>query len=281
MKGSQSKKIIVGFIVPFKPRSVSRNWILDNQLLIRTIKSIYNQIDKSFQVYIIYTDQPEDLLEMENLHYVKFEKPLCKTEDIEDYHSVIRHHSDGKILIKRFDKERKICFGISKARESGCTYIMSVDSDDLISNKIVSFIMENNDNGSASGWFIPKGYIHKHGSNYLINQPSNMWALNGSTHIVREDFLPNPNHDSMKYNDFNFFTSHGYIKTRLKRNYGCELYPIPFPAVIYVAHTSNLSFIDDVINFKVGNSFKKIVKTLLRYKRINNALKTEFNIRPT
>ena len=193
---------------------------------------------------------------------------------------VIRYHSDGKI-ISRFDKERKICYGISKAREGGCMYIMSIDSDDLISNKIVSYIMENNDNGRVSGWFIEKGYIHKHGSNYLIKQPNKMWALNGSTHIVREDYLPNPNHDSMKYNDFNFFTSHGFIKTKLQRYHGCELQPVPFPATIYVAHSSNLSFINDIVNFKVGNSFKKIVKTLLRYKRINNTLNTEFNIMPT
>lgn len=268
---------MLGFIVPFKPYSASRNWILDNKLLINTINSILNQDDKNFKIYIIYTDEPIHKLTNENILYVKFDKYLAELKDIEDIHVVSKFHGDGKIL-NRFDKERKICLGISKAKEDRCKYIMSVDADDLVSCKIVSFVTQNNENSMVPGWYVEKGYLYTYGNKYVLDQFVNMWALNGSTHIVRIDFLPNPNPDSMKYEDFSFFTSHGYIRNRVKLKYGVELLPIPFPAIIYVAHTSNLSQIGTILNLKTGNILKKIIKIIVRYRKINKKISEEFLI---
>ena len=47
---------MVGFVVPIKSKYVSRDWILDNHLLERTMRSICAQADQNFRLFIVYND---------------------------------------------------------------------------------------------------------------------------------------------------------------------------------------------------------------------------------
>ena len=60
---------MLGFVIPIKPKKHSKNWNLENQLLERTVKSIFNQKDQNFRVVLVYSDLPEINFAHDNLHY--------------------------------------------------------------------------------------------------------------------------------------------------------------------------------------------------------------------
>ncbi|QDO94020.1 hypothetical protein FNB79_08500 [Formosa sediminum] len=64
---------------------------------------------------------------------------------------------------------------------------MVVDADDLISNKIASFV--NKQKTNAPGWYINKGYYYKEGTNYLFLNKKTFNNLCGSCLIVRTDLF--------------------------------------------------------------------------------------------
>jgi hypothetical protein len=50
---------MIGFVVPIKSKYVSRDWILDNHLLDRTMRSICAQTDQNFRLFIVCNEMPE------------------------------------------------------------------------------------------------------------------------------------------------------------------------------------------------------------------------------
>lgn len=186
-----------------------------------------------------------------------------------------RSANDKIIVARRWDKSKKIFLGCKKAKEDGCHFIMSVDADDLISNKLVGYIAQREEQEKISGFYINKGYLYRPSSKRMIRVNKNMQAFNGSTHILHIDLIKIPNFDNLLYTDINLFTSHGWVVARMKMEYDVELEPIPFPAVVYVAHGGNIS---NVSNLNMIGKLKNIVKLIVRGKWVTKVIKKEFCI---
>jgi hypothetical protein len=262
---------MIGFIVPIKPMRFSKNWDKENRLLERTLGSIHNQTNRNFKIYIVYTDKPDIQFESEAIEYIHFDLPFVSTEFITDYESKVKQWmSDADYTAKMFDKGRKIMLACHKAKADECRYLMSVDSDDLISNRIAG--IANAAESSEPGWVIRDGYIciEKWG---ILLRKKNINALNGSTNIVNSNLVPLPDMQSNIFYDFNFFEGHGYLYRRLIEMYDVKLKELPFEGVIYTINENNASAINEILSFRNWKTFAKII---WQGRRFTRTIKKEF-----
>lgn len=263
---------MLGFIIPIKPKRFSRDWDQDNLLLERTLKSMLQQTDKRFKIFIIYNEKPEIKIADTRINWIHFEFDFIQVEGIEDYESLIKKWYSPDYATKMFDKGRKIMYGCRFAIEAECNYLMAVDSDDLVSNGIVSLV--NNQTGSCAGWVVRKGYMHIEGTRFFLKNRA-IQNINGSTHIVRSDLVKLPDMKSRLFVDFNFFEAHGYLYQRIIDVYNQKLSTLPFYGIVYVIHSNNSSGIKEILSL---NKIKTILKIILRGRFINKSLKNTFGI---
>lgn len=265
---------MTGFLIPFKPRTTEHSWATDQELLKKTIASILNQVSENFRIYVIYTDLPDSKLDDGKVQYIKSPFPFLQYDDIPANEEMLPYHKDKRLMEKRFDKGKKLTYGGMVARQDGCTYLMAVDADDLISNRITEFVDKHNNHNTAPGWYIDKGYVLQTGSRWALKK-KNMNYFNGSTHIVRADLIKVPPAGSTHWHDYSFFTSHGWIRERLKMYDDIDIYPLGFYGVIYVVHSNNTS---DVQAIFTKSSFKNWLKRIIFGRLITQKIGREFSI---
>lgn len=261
---------MIGFIVPFRPIQNSKDWENDSALLAKTLRSICNQTSPDFKVYVIYHDLPANQFHHPNLQYVAFPYPFCTIDMLTDKSA--QQTKDITMSVNAFDQGKKVLYGARIAINDGCNFIMSVDSDDLVSNKIAEFVNKNPDN--KDGWFVSKGYIYMAKENFLVRKPSKMNTINGSTNIVAAKDIPHVNFDTNRVDAFTFFAAHGYLQHRLKE-IGVHLQPLPFYAIIYVAHSSNWSTVTE--SYRVL-SIRNLLIKILMYQPKFASIRKEFGL---
>lgn len=266
---------MISFVVPFRSKASSNNWPYHSSLLLRTLHSIINQVDKNFKVIVIYTDYPENKIEHPNLIWLKYPFSFLTTNDITDYESYAKQYfTQPKFAEFAMDQARRSIYGSKLALELGSSHVMSVDADDLVSNKIAWFVNQQ-ENKVKPGWFVNKGYVYLDGKNYIYRYPKNMNHFCGSTHIVRADIISIPNFESRNLLEYNFFSSHAWLLTRLAQYQNIKLEPLSFSAIIYILN--NVSWMGYGKSFE-GGPVKKLAKLLLYGQLLGNNLKNEFGL---
>ncbi len=269
------KKTRFAIIVPFRPQSQSVYWERENELLKRTVSSVLRQTYSYVKVFVVYTDEPAHLFTDERIEYVPFPFGYQSFEEIPAKEDLMQRFKSEKMVIRRWDKARKICWGSIKAKEQGFDYIMVLDADDLISKYLFEHLASESLNNSVPGWYMHKGYLYKPGTSFFMLVPKLMRFLNGSTHILRSDLVTIPDFNSIDWLDYNLFTDHGWLKARLKEYNNVDLLPIKKPLLVYVAHGSNIS---KVYQKEFSKTFKNFVKLILRGRFLSKSKKDEFNI---
>lgn len=265
---------MIGFILPFKPKKESGNWENDNLLLAQTIHSILSQTNPCFKVYVVYSDLPTVIIDNPKVRYINFSFPFMEYAEVDRANPGEFIPNTKRLVERRFDKGRKSIYGCHYAKEDGCDYLMLVDADDLISNKLVSYIEGNKNNNTLPGWYVNKGYILNKNSGKILRQRK-MHLFNGSTHILRSDLIDIPDFNDLNWQKYNWFVSHGWTKARIKQIYDLELQPIPFRAVIYVAHQSNIS---PVLSIVESRRLKNFLKRIIFGLKFSDKIKKEFGI---
>lgn len=264
---------MLGFVIALKGKAKSKNWSVDSRLIKRTLLSLLNQEDQRFKIYVAYSDMPNDPVEHEKVEWIQFPFPFAEMEDIVDREVFLTRYTLGKHLPGFYDQGKKSLYAASFARKDGCKYIMSVDYDDLLSRKISAFV-NHADSSNNYGWYIDKGYIYKEGDHHLTR----VKAINdrcGSVNIIREDYVPNPEFSSMKYQDFKFFPTHNFIPQWLKIDHNIDILPLPFYGLIYLVHNTNFY---NTVNVLRENRLKSLVKTVVRGKMLTTGVKKEFGL---
>lgn len=264
---------MLGFIVPIKPKRHSRNWALDNLLLERSVRSIYNQTCSNFKVILVYSDMPEITFTDANLHYVHYPFGDFTVKEINDWQDRSKWYA-APYAERMMDKGRKIMLGCKLAKDLGCTYLMSVDSDDLVSCKLTAFVVEHK-NTKSPGWRILKGYMFEEGSKMVVKN-TKIWGINGSTHIIREDLVKIPDlNTNFNLFDCSLFEGHAYTLQRLIDYYDERLEFLPFYGVVYVIHNNNYSKVKEIVT---SLTLKHIVKKIVFGKFITNHMRREFGL---
>nr|WP_299172541.1 glycosyltransferase family A protein [uncultured Allomuricauda sp.] len=202
------------FVIPVKSKSVSNDWVGVCQLLETTLKSICNQTDSNYEILVVCHEIPEINYDHEKLHFIHpdFPPPLEKSND-----------QKGNLLRKRIDKGDKVKVGVAYAVEKFNTdYVMLVDSDDFISNRISEFV--NNSGNDLPGWFVGKGYLNLNWK-YVLLVTKQFNYLCGSSVIVK----PNLIQHFFDKGKIDLYLDHRLTKLAPD----IELKKVPFSAAIY------------------------------------------------
>jgi len=262
---------MLGFVVPLRSKSSSNNWAYHSELVFRTLTSICNQTSKDFIVIVVYTDYPERMVENDKVIYLKYPYPFLISHEITDAGCDTLRYFPKRNLEILMDQARRTMVGCKCAIDRGCKYLMEVDADDLVSNKIAAFV-ERASNITPPGWFINKGFVYIEGSK-IIYRYTKLNLICGSTHIVRADLLNIPDFSSKNYLDYNFFSSHSWIRIRLRTYKEVEIQPLPFGGIIYVLNPGSWTNISRKFQ---STGVKKWAKLLLYGQRLTYSLKTEY-----
>lgn len=266
----------LGFIIPLKPKSQSNDWDNTCVLLKATITSLLNQTSANFNIYVIFTDDPKIEITSERLTFIHFPFPFVTTPEILKSDNILDLFRNDSVNLERsWDKSKKIFYGCKMAKDDCCEYLMSVDSDDLVSNKLVAYIETEIQKKDTMGFYIEKGYLYRSGNKKMIYVKKDFQNFNGSTHIIKSVFINIPDFEKGVWMDYNLFTSHGWTRHRLKETHGKELKAISFPAVIYVAHGGNIS---NVSRLTKKEKMKNFIKHIIKGQRIDRNIKEEFSI---
>jgi hypothetical protein len=262
-------------IIPFRPKAESVNWKTESELLQKTINSVLLQTYKGVNVFVIYNEKPLIQTNDDRVEFIQFPYGHQSFDDMQNREDLLDKFKSKKMVVRRWDKARKLTYGCKLAKEKGYNYIMALDADDLLSKHFFASLVTNCKNGQCPGWYMHRGFIYKPGTSYLMLVPKLMRFLNGSTHVLRADLVPIPEFTSTDWLDYSLFTDHGWIKDRLKKYLDIDLLPINEPMLVYVVHASNIS---KVHTKEYGLSIKNIVKRILRGRLLTKKIRGDFNI---
>lgn len=263
-------------IIPFRPKAESNDWQRESSLLVQTIQSVLRQTYDALKIFVVYTDLPAQTVSDERVEYVLFPYGYKAFDEIENRELLMeKFKRSEKMVVRRWDKARKLTYGSKLAKDAGYTYTMALDADDLLSRHLFTKLATTSANGECPGWYIKRGYVYKSSTRYFIRVPNSMHFLNGSTHIIRTNLLKIPDFNSIDWDDFNFFTDHGWIKDRLKKYMHIDLEPVDAAMVVYLVHQSNIS---KVKAKEYGFNLKSIIKRMIRFVPLTKRLRDEFSI---
>ena len=148
------------FIIALMNKSVASDWDIVERNFNNTLRSIFNQTDANFRVYVGYTDMPRLYDEYDN----RLNMIQCNT------------HTPIERVEKTRDRAWKlsVCSNAiyqnidNLAFEDGGVFVFPVDADDLVNRNIAKYV---NTHSTANGFKSKKSYMHKKGRHYLEITP--------------------------------------------------------------------------------------------------------------
>jgi len=249
---------VIYFGVPLQSKAVSNDWMTVTSFFNRTLSSIYGQTDPNFRILVACHDIPNLTKEYDDrVEFLIANSPIPRTK---------------REMMK--DKGYKISMIAKRVREIGAGYIMLVDADDLISNRIAGYV---NNHPGRNGFKSKYGYVFYEGTSYL-KRIASPYRTCGSCSIVYyglddlPESLPENPWDDV-YRDQWIIRKSCRELPRFLMEQGRPLKTMPFPTTVYVRNTGeNHSMING------GDlSWKRKVEMFLRRKTyINHDIKTEF-----
>jgi hypothetical protein len=210
------------FAIPLKSQVVSLDWKTVERVLSRTLRSILNQSAADFRVFVACHEIP-DIRELADprveILQAQFDVPLYNAEFM-------------------IDKHRKRELIAARWRALGGGYMMSVDADDLVSNRLVEYISTQ---PLRRGFLVTKGYDLNERMK-KINFAPRFYRVCGTNCVINwhPDELP-AQPFQREHVLFRESITHGNVGTvSFFARRGEAFAPIPFPAVIYVrSHGDN------------------------------------------
>jgi hypothetical protein len=242
------------FAIPLKSKMVSQDWPTVGRVLSRTLRSLLNQSNSNCRIFVACHEVPEipELKESRvEVLQAKFDVPL--------------YHAEFMI-----DKHRKRELVAARWRQLGGGYMMTVDADDLVSNRLVEYVMSQ---PPRRGFLVTKGYDLNEASR-KINFAPRFYRICGTNCVIR--WHPNELPDEpFQRQDVLFRESirHGNVGTAgFFAQRGEPFVPLPFPAVVYVrSHGDNAT---DVLHTEGWK--RRLIRSVTPGFKVNEQFAREF-----
>jgi hypothetical protein len=260
---------MISFVVPLKSARVSRDWKLARRLLDRTLRSACAQSHPDYRVLLICHELPSGVTLPRQCSAITapFAPPELTTDD--------DLTTDDALFALHSDKGRKLLYGLERVRSGTGGYVMFLDADDLVSNRLAAFVAEHE---GENGWYMDLGYKMVAGGRWLYPR-RRFYRECGSSYILRSDLAPFPSGGadySRDLNDFHVrrYVVHAYIRENMAK-LGYPLKPLPFYGAIYRVNPE--SFYAGAFR-KPDSRLRASVRWLLKGRRISPAVQREFGI---
>ena len=202
------------------------------RLLARTAASVDGQLDRGFRMVVVGNRPPASPLPA-SAEFVEVDFPAP---------SATRSAEIEREAVLT-DKGTKLAIGMLAARAHAPEHVMTVDADDLVSNRIAGFVNQRPD---ATGWYVEHGYVLS--ARYGVVLPVDRFNERcGTSVILRYDLLGVPDlpvtasQDELR-SGFGAFTvrellgSHRTAVAHFAAQ-GAPLEPLPFPGAVYQVAT--------------------------------------------
>lgn len=246
---------MIYFVIPLKSERVSSDWQHVTRIFNNTLNSLFNQTDPNFRILVVCHEIPhvENYADDPRLEIISvdFPPPIYRDEQM-------------------VDKHRKREVAGAHIRKAGGGYIMFVDADDLVSNRIVEFVRQDK---SPNGYIIHQGYDFDF-TEKTVKAAPNFDQISGTCSIVHfsVDDLPETPFDpagSFLRQAINW--RHPTWETQFAA-IGRPLMPLPFRGAMYVWNTGENW---TALMGKIGKR-RQILRRFLPRRKITPDLAREF-----
>ncbi len=166
---------LLAFLIPVAPRRAKLKWDLACRLLHQTLRSIQNSADGDYCVVVIGNEAPDFDVALDSRFCFMSVRPLSPPA-----------HSPPAIA-GVLDKVAKITAGWNFAKAKwNPRYVMKLDSDDLISSKLVGWLAQNS---GAPGYLISQGWLWRMNLCRVLQRTETLDRICGSCLISRSDLV--------------------------------------------------------------------------------------------
>lgn len=267
---------MLAFVIPLRHPSASKNWVAVIGRLKETLRSVTACAKRGRAFGVLVVNRQAELPSVpEGITIVRVDHPPPSI-------SVFRGEVDERERKKavHLDKGRKVLIGALSARDLGAQYIMPVDADDLVSDRLPGFVTEH---AGSPGWRVSRGWILPVGTRCaMMLRDFDQWC--GTSMIVSADVLELERAPSEVSVDIvrRWFGHHRELIPGLV-NRGHIIGDIPFPAAVYRTGHTESNYRRGTLGtdfFSLSNIRSEPVRTLkrlLRVRKFNNALVKEFH----
>ena len=243
------------FLCALQSKYASRDWERVSYLCGRTIQSLSNQTIPQFKIFLVCNEVPD----------LKFRCP--QLEVICGHFPLPEPNTKSRMT----DKFAKLGAGAYAARSLAPAHFMAVDADDYVSNRLAAFVAAHQE---ANGWYFDTGYVHEHGSRWVLLQ-QNFHLLCGTSTIIRytlEDLPSSPRREESPHSLV--YLGHGVRKDRMEE-LGRPLAPLPFPGAMYEVGTGEN---DSGFSLRTWPGFRVTFDRLLRLRPLTSKMRREFTL---
>ncbi len=250
------------FIIPLRSPKTCSDWASVSELCNSTLNSITQQTSPEFKVILCCNERPLNFQPHEKVFVVEEDFPIPKALTLDDC------NGDIYAKVKRCMVEVKRMGAIEPGSH---TFIMKVDADDLISNRIAKFVEEHQ---SGDGWIVERGYVYEAGTQNVYIRPR-FDRVSGTSHIFKCEYSDFPDSTDTPEEDWldtvwNHLRVNELLATRGKKLLGV----LPFPGAVYRISSQHIS--SSNLGDKRFSSLKSKIWKLLCKRKLTSSLISEF-----
>jgi hypothetical protein len=256
------------FVIPLRSATTTTDWLAVQRLLAQTLQSVDNQLCKAFKCLVVCHEKPDAIKLPKSCEIIEapFNLPDVNANNLK---------SERALFEMRSYKGRKLILGLSIVRKDPAAYVMFLDADDLVSNRLSEFVSKNL---NCNGWYFDLGYRWNHQTPNLLFPRRNFYHECGSSYILNAKLAPFPEHVDYSKNLDDYYVRryevHAYIKENME-NLGYSLKPLPFAGAVYTFNKHNFF----ATKFRRKDSMLVgLARIILKGKRIDSALRAEFSV---
>lgn len=254
------------FAIPLRSKAASKEWADVEELFNFTLASLLNQVEDEYKVIVCCHDIP------------KLSKKNSERKEKVEFLQV-EYPTPNSLSEQMMDKYYKKAFLMKRIREHGGGFVMFVDADDLISNKVSAFVK---DNKQEYGWIVDKGYIYDHNFK-RIKEQNDFHKVCGTSCILRYDIIDLPEkvmfngYNTREYDEFIFSSPHDMMATEYENSKKVRVRTMPFRSVIYVINNGeNHSKDNRTLKSSLIINMKRILNKNEWKKKVNQNMIDEF-----
>lgn len=203
------------FVIPFRSSQTTTKWPEVCALLRRTLGSLRQQTHADFRALIVGREPPDFPLDDDRVEFVPTSLPIPD------------RNLDSQLL----DQITKMQIGLNLAREQQADFVMFVDADDVVSNRLAAFV---NERVGANGFYLDSGYEYEEDVRRLKIRRSGFHLRTSTSHVAPVDALAAIVGDSPWTGAPKDAPLYHRNTARCLRDAGHPLAALPFPAAVYV-----------------------------------------------
>lgn len=251
---------LVSFVIPFRSKASTageESWRRVSSLLLGTVRNLLSQTSRNYTIHVVGDEFPAGgLPEDDKLFFHKRE---------------FQHHISDDDRGKNRDRRMRVVQGCIHAGSLNPGYIMPVDADDRISNKLVAWLETQEQHPC---WLVEQGFVLDYASRRFTksdrysHQTSSSILLSTSETGIAKD-LSFAEMDKCYW----FLGGHSQFKEDMAKR-GVSIRHVPFPAGCYLT-----GYGDNLSSIFAQSPISKIRRWLrfhLKGKPFSSDLKEEF-----